>query len=103
MSIVTIITRRMFNIIGERERPNLSCQPSYCTIEVKKAHRGPKAMRITVFEGLTSRDSCRMQLQGLSITVGEAWGCVCQLKCFGHQLLYGRMIRKSDRVFSTQK
>ena len=60
-------TRRMFNIIGERERPNLSCQPSYCTIEVKKAHPGPKAMRITVFEGLTSRDSCRMQPQGLCL------------------------------------
>ena len=44
------ITRQMFNIIGEREQPNLSCQPSYCTIEVKKAHPGPKAMRITVFK-----------------------------------------------------
>ena len=33
---ISIITRRMFNIIGERERSNPSCQPSYCTIEVKK-------------------------------------------------------------------
>ena len=32
------------------------------------AHPGPKVMSITVFEGLTSRDSCRMQLQG----------CVCR-------------------------
>ena len=79
-----IYTRRMFNIIGERERPNPSCQPSYCTIE---AHPGPTAMRITVFEGLTSSDSCRMCLNSYYCRGGI--GLCMPIEVIS---LYGRMI-----------
>ena len=40
-----------------------TCRVSLHSFEVKK-NTWPKAMHITVFEGLTSRDSCYMQLQG---------------------------------------
>ena len=40
-----------------------TCCVSLHSFEVKK-NTWPKAMHITVFEGLTSRDSCYIQLQG---------------------------------------
>ena len=79
-----------------------------CRVILSKFKKHTLAKSITVSEGLTSRDSCRMQLQGCVCTSyincqRHGVGCVCQLKSCGHQASLLGYIRKSYHVLSIQK
>ena len=74
----------MVNIDGEREDP--TCRDGV-SLHTNKEHNLAKSMRITVFQGLRSRDSCHVQPQGC-VLVGEAFGCGHHLKSSASLLGY---------------